>query len=107
MIAGWLKAWRRSNILFVVIKIALPRSFRAACKLSGVQGDREVSPLFAAAVAGLTAMAASVDVCTLWHQQAIRVKEPVEQRGSPALGSRVTPAANETLADLGLCGCVD
>lgn len=52
-------------------------------------------------------MVAAVDVCTLWHQQAIRVKEPVEQRGSPALGSRVTPAANEAAADLGLCGCVD
>lgn len=75
-------------------------------RLSGVQGNS----IFAAAAArrsGLTATVAAVDVCTLWHQQAIRVKEPVEQRGSPALGSRVTPAANETLADLGLCGCVD
>lgn len=52
-------------------------------------------------------MVAAMDVYTLWHQQAIRVKEPVEQRGSPAFGSRVTLAANGTVADLGLCGCVD
>lgn len=62
---------------------------------------------FSISTARLTALVASMDVCTLWHQQAIRVKEPVEQRGSRALSSRVTPAANETPADLGLCGCVD
>lgn len=52
-------------------------------------------------------MLASVDVFTLWHQQAIRVKKQLEQGDSFTLGSRVIPVANETLADLGLCGCVD
>lgn len=89
-----------SNILFVLVKIALQHNFIEACEFSGVHSNGEVTPYS-------TAVVASVDVCTLWHQQAIRVKEPVEQRGSRALGSRVTPAANETLADLGLCGCVD
>lgn len=49
-------------------------------------------------------MVASMNVCTLWCQQAITVKEPVEQRDSHALWSHVTPAANKTLADLGLRG---
>lgn len=46
-------------------------------------------------------------VFTLWHQPAIRLKKPVEQICTNAAESRVTPAANETSADLGLCRCVD
>lgn len=88
-------------------EMSLPYNLTEPVKNSWIQSYRDLAP-FAAALAELTAMGASVDVFTLWHQQAIRVKEPVEQRSSgPALGSRVTPVANETLADLGLCGCVD
>lgn len=56
---------------------------------------------------GLLQLGPVVEVCTLWHQRVIRVKESVEQRAAQHSASRVTPVANESLADLGLCGSVD
>lgn len=101
VIVHWLKmtSSHRSHTVFALITVALQHNFMEACELPAVYSNREVLPC-----------SDGLRWQPLWSFVpcgTIRVTEPVEQRGSHALWSRVTPAANEALADLGLCGCVD